>query len=85
MYVVKYQIERIVFILYIQEFKNKREEELREFICNTDTSLGSLRKHALATYELFKLGGLDWMIKDNYRVRNHLEHLLKEAATWQHW
>ncbi len=25
------------------------------------------------------------MIKENYRVRNHLEHLLKEAATWQHW
>jgi hypothetical protein len=45
----------------------------------------SLRKHALATYELYKLGGLDLMIKENYRIRNHLEHLLKEAAVWQHW
>lgn len=70
---------------FFQEFKNRHENELREFICNTDTSLGSLRKHALATYELYKIGGLDWMIKENYRVRNHLEHLLKEAATWQHW
>ncbi|CAF4215472.1 unnamed protein product [Rotaria sp. Silwood2] len=67
------------------EFKNRHDEELREFIGNTDTSLGSLRKHALATYELYKRGGLDWMIRDNYRVRNHLEHLIKEAATWQHW
>ena len=69
----------------LQEDKNRREPELREFICNTDVSLGSLRRHALATYELYRLGGLDRMIKDNYRVRNHLEHLLKEAATWQHW
>ncbi|CAF0730666.1 unnamed protein product [Adineta ricciae] len=67
------------------EFKNQHEEELREFICETEISLGSLRKHALATYELYKTGGLDWMIKDNYRVRNHLELLSKEAATWQHW
>jgi hypothetical protein len=68
-----------------QEFKNQPENELREFVCDTDTSLGSLRKHALATYELYKIGGLDLMIKENYRVRNHLEHLLKEAATFQHW
>ncbi|CAF4607882.1 unnamed protein product [Rotaria socialis] len=67
------------------EFKNQRDDELREFINNTDTALGSLTKHALATYELYRRGGLDWMIRDNYRVRNHLEHLLKEAATWQHW
>ncbi|CAF0813582.1 unnamed protein product [Adineta steineri] len=67
------------------DFKDRTEEELREFICNTDISLGSLKKHALATYELYKTGGLDWMIKENYRVKNHLEHLLKEAATWQHW
>jgi hypothetical protein len=74
-----------IFLLLIQEFKNRPENELREFICNTDTSLGSLRKHTLATYELYKIGGLDWMIKENYRVRNHLEHLLKEATTWLHW
>ncbi|CAF0750479.1 unnamed protein product [Rotaria sordida] len=67
------------------EFKDRPNDELCEFINNTDTSLGSLRKHALATYELYKRGGLDWMIRDNYRVRNHLEHLLKEAATCQHW
>ncbi|CAF3730787.1 unnamed protein product, partial [Rotaria sordida] len=67
------------------EFKDRPDDELCEFINNTDTSLGSLRKHALATYELYKRGGLDWMIRDNYRVRNHLEHLLKEAATCQHW
>ncbi|CAF0768791.1 unnamed protein product [Rotaria sordida] len=65
------------------EFKNRSDDELREFINNTDTSLGSLRKHALAAYELYKRSGLDWMIRDNYRVRNHLGHLLKEAATWQ--
>ncbi|UJR33248.1 hypothetical protein I4U23_020703 [Adineta vaga] len=67
------------------EFKDRHEEELREFICNAEISLNSLRKHALATYELYKIGGLDWMIKDNYRVKNHLEHLLKESITWQHW
>jgi hypothetical protein len=44
-----------------------------------------LKKHTLATYELYKKGGLDWMIRDNYRVRNHLEHLMKEAGTYQNW
>ncbi|CAF4668611.1 unnamed protein product [Rotaria sp. Silwood1] len=67
------------------EFKNRHDDELREFINNADTSLGSLRKHALASYELYKRGGLDWMIRENYRVKNHLEHILKEAATLQHW
>ncbi|CAF4659421.1 unnamed protein product [Rotaria sp. Silwood1] len=67
------------------EFKNRQDDELREFINNADTSLGSLRKHALASYELYKRGGLDWMIRENYRVKNHLEHILKEAATLQHW
>ncbi|CAF4295122.1 unnamed protein product, partial [Rotaria sordida] len=37
-----------------KEFKDRPDDELCEFINNTDTSLGSLRKHALATYELYK-------------------------------
>lgn len=57
---------------------------LRDFILNTDVS-GSLKKHTLATYELYQRGGLDWMIRDNYRVRNHLQCLMKEAATCQNW
>ena len=69
----------------MQEFQNRPEDELVEFITNTELSLGSLRKHALATYELYKHNGLDWMIREDYRVRNHLERLLKDAATWQHW
>ena len=73
-----------VFV-FLQEYKNANENELRDFVCDTDTSLSTLIKHALVTYELYKRGGPDWMIKDNYRVRNHLEHLLKEAVTLQHW
>ena len=59
--------------------------ELRDFICNTDVAIGSLKQHALATYELYKQGGLDYMIRDDYRVRNHLEHLLKQALTFLDW
>jgi hypothetical protein len=44
-----------------------------------------LKKHTLATYELYKIGGLDWMIRDNYCIRNHLEYLMKEAGTYQDW
>lgn len=47
--------------------------------------MGSLKSQTLATYELFKRGGLDWMIKDNYRVKNHLEVLMKEAGIYQNW
>ena len=68
-----------------QEFQNQSQSELRDFICNTDVALRTLRRHALATYELWKQGGLDWMIRENYRVRNHLEYLMKEAASCQHW
>jgi len=71
--------------LPFKEFKNQHETELRDFICNTEVALGSLKKHTLATYELYKRGGLDWMIKDNYRVRNHLEILMKEATVYQSW
>ncbi|CAF2643856.1 unnamed protein product [Rotaria sp. Silwood2] len=67
------------------EFKDRHEIDLRNFICNTDVALGSLKKHALATYELYLRGGLDWMIKDNYRVKNHLQCLMKEATTCQNW
>ena len=73
------------FFTFEQEFRNKSQSELRDFICNTDVALASLRRHTLATYELSKLGGLDWMIRENYRVRNHLEYLMKEASTLQHW
>lgn len=59
--------------------------ELREFIFHTELSVGSLKSHTLATYELFKRGGLDWMIKEDYRVRDHLQCLMKEAATCQNW
>jgi len=45
----------------------------------------SLKRHTLAAYELYKIGGLDWMIRDNYRVRNHFEHLMKEAEIYQNW
>ncbi len=76
----------LTFIFLIsQEFKNQSENELRDFVCNTEVSIVSLKKHTLATYELYKKGGLDWMIRDNYRVRNHLEHLMKEAGTYQNW
>ncbi|CAF1066408.1 unnamed protein product [Rotaria sp. Silwood1] len=67
------------------EFKDRHEIDLRNFICNTDIVLGSLKKHALATYELYLRGGLDWMIKDNYRVRNHLQCVMNEATTCQNW
>ncbi len=71
--------------MILQEFKNRPEGELRYFVCNTEVVLDTLKKHALATYELYKIGGLDWMIRDNYRVRNHLEHIMKEAGTHQDW
>ncbi|CAF4594464.1 unnamed protein product [Rotaria socialis] len=65
------------------EFKDQHEIELRAFICNTDVGTGSLKKHTLATYELYRRGGIDFMIRENYRVRNHLESLMKEATTCQ--
>ncbi|CAF1304767.1 unnamed protein product [Adineta steineri] len=67
------------------KFKTFSQSELRDYICDTDISIVSLKDHTLATYELYKNGGLDWMIKENYRVRNHLEHLMKEAGTYQNW
>ena len=68
-----------------QEFQNESNESIREFIDNTIVALGSLKRHALASYELWKRGRMDWLIKENYRVRDHLEHLIKEAARCQHW
>ncbi|UJR13940.1 hypothetical protein I4U23_000943 [Adineta vaga] len=67
------------------EFQNLDEAEIRDFICNTDVHIGTLKKHTLATYELYKHGGLDYMIRENYRVKTHLEHLMKEAGTFQDW
>ncbi|CAF3556475.1 unnamed protein product [Rotaria socialis] len=67
------------------KFKDQHEIELRAFICNTDVGTGSLKKHTLATYELYRRGGIDLMIRENYRVRNHLESLMKEATTCQNW
>ncbi|CAF1159596.1 unnamed protein product [Rotaria sordida] len=67
------------------EFKDQHEIDLRDFICNTDVAIGSLKKHTLATYELYRRGGLDWMIRENYRVKNHLQFLMKEASTCQNW
>ena len=75
----------INFFVFFKEFRNRPDTEIRDFVCNVDVSLVSLKKHALATYELYKRGGLDWMIKDNYRVRNHLEYLMKEATIYQNW
>jgi len=65
--------------------KNKPDCELRDFINNTEVTMISLKRHTLAAYELYKIGGLDWMIRDNYRVRNHFEHLMKEAEIYQNW
>lgn len=84
MYVISYFFDGFLGFIS-QEFKNQSEKELRDFVCNTDVTLVSLKKHTLATYELYKLGGLDWMIRDNYRVRNHLEYLMKEAGTYLDW
>ncbi|CAF1411060.1 unnamed protein product [Rotaria magnacalcarata] len=67
------------------KFKDQHEIELLAFICNTDVGTGSLKKHTLATYELYRRGGIDLMIRENYRVRNHLESLMKEATTCQNW
>lgn len=74
-----------MIFFFKKEFKDRSEGELRDFVCNTDIELGTLKRHALATYELYKLGGLDWMIRENYRVRNHLECIMKEAGTHQDW
>jgi hypothetical protein len=78
-------LTRFSSFAFEQEFQNQSQSELRDFICNTDVSMSSLRRHTLATYELSKQGGLDWMIRENYRVRNHLEYLMKEASACQHW
>lgn len=74
-----------VFVDFKKEFQHQSDYEIREFINNNDVALGSLRRHALATYEMTKRSGLDGMIRDQYTVRDHLHFLMKEGGTWQHW